>query len=211
MKEKLLVLDDELLILKSIENLFEDDYQVFTTTDAEAALRLAREHELAVILSDERMPKVAGHEFFRRVKEISLATRMMLSGYGELTALTAAVNSGQIFAYIAKPWEPVQLKAQVAAAVVHFRLVQEVEQGRGLLDALMENSPDLIYFKDRLSHFTRVNQAHARNLGAKDPAECIGKSNAGLFRTPGRVPLAPVGGGDREFGPAAGRSHRPVQ
>src|SRR6185295_13342087 len=149
MKEKLLVLDDELLILKSIEHLFEDDYQVFTTTDAETALRLAREHEITVILSDERMPQFAGHEFFRRVREFSLAARLMMSGYADITALTEAVNSGQIFAYVAKPWEPLQLKAQVAAAVVHFKLIQEVEQGRGLLAALMENSPDLIYFQDR--------------------------------------------------------------
>ncbi len=54
--EKLLVLDDETLILTSLEHLFEDDYEVFTTTDAEAALELAREHDIAVILCDERMP-----------------------------------------------------------------------------------------------------------------------------------------------------------
>ncbi len=105
----------------------------------------------------------------------------MMSGYADMSALTEAVNSGQIFAYIAKPWEPLQLKAQVAAAVVQFKLVQEVEQERGLLRALMENIPDLIYFKDRQSRFTRVNQAHARNLGAKDSAECIGKSDADYF------------------------------
>ncbi|MDP9171558.1 MAG: response regulator [Acidobacteriota bacterium] len=62
MKEKLLVLDDELLILRSLENFFEDDYEVFTTADAETALRLAREHDIAVILCDERMPGTSGHE-----------------------------------------------------------------------------------------------------------------------------------------------------
>jgi response regulator RpfG family c-di-GMP phosphodiesterase len=75
----------------------------------------------------------------------------MMSGYADMSALTEAVNSGQIFAYVAKPWEPLQLKAQVTAAVVHFKLVQEVEQERGLPRALMENIPDLIYFKDRES------------------------------------------------------------
>ncbi len=183
MKEKLLVLDDEALILTSLKHLFEDDYEVFTTSDAGTALELAREHhDMAVILCDERMPGVSGHEFLRRVREISKATRVMMSGYADMSALTEAVNNGQIFAYIAKPWEPLQLKAQVAVAVVHFKLVQEVEQERNLLRALMENIPDLIYFKDRESRFTRVNQAHARNLGAKDSAECIGKSNADYFK-----------------------------
>lgn len=179
--EKILILDDEGLILASLEHLFEDDYEVFTTSDPETALQLAVTHDMVVILSDERMPGVSGHEFLGRVREVSSAARLMMSGYADMAALTEAVNSGKIFAYIAKPWEPLKLKAQVAAAAVHFRLVREVDTERGLLRALMENSPDLIYFKDRQSRFTRVNDAHARNLGAKDSTECIGKSNADFF------------------------------
>jgi PAS domain S-box-containing protein len=181
MKEKLLILDDEALILTSLDHLFEDDYEVFTTADAETALRLAGEHDIAVILCDERMPGVCGHEFLRRVIGVSKATRVMISGYADLIALTDAVNSGQIFAYISKPWDPLALKATIHAAVVQFNLAQEVEQERELLRALMQNSPDSIYFKDCQSRFTRVNQAHAQILGALDPAECIGKSDADYF------------------------------
>ncbi len=182
MMEKLLVLDDEILILKSLQRLFEDDYEVFTASDAETALREARRQDIAVILCDERMPGTSGHEFLRQAREVSSATRVMMSGYADISALTEAVNSGQIFSYIAKPWDPLKLKELVGAAAVHFKLIQEVEQERGLLRALMENIPDLIYFKDRESRFTRVNQAHARNLGARDAAECIGKSNADYFK-----------------------------
>jgi PAS domain S-box-containing protein len=181
MKEKLLVLDDETLILKSLEHLFEDDYEVSTATEAATALGLAEEHDFAVILCDERMPGVSGHEFLRRVRQVSRATRVMMSGYADMSALTEAVNSGQIFAYVGKPWDPLQLRAQVSAAVAHFKLVQQMEQERELLRALMENVPDLIYFKDCQSRFTRVNQAHARNLGARDSSECVGKSNADYF------------------------------
>ncbi len=126
----------------------------------------------------------------------------MMSGYADMNALTEAVNSGQIFAYVAKPWEPLELKAQVVAAVVHFKLVQEVEQERGLLRALMENIPDLIYFKDCESRFTRVNQAHARNLGAKDAAECIGKSDADYFEAEDALAGACEEEEIREVGPA---------
>ncbi len=111
MKEKLLVLDDEALILASVEHLFEDHYEVFTASGAEAALRLAVEHDIAVILCDERMPGVSGHEFLRQVREVSRATRVMMSGYADMSALTEAVNGGQIFAYVAKPWEPLKLRA----------------------------------------------------------------------------------------------------
>ena len=116
----------------------------------------------------------------------------MMSGYADMSALTEAVNSGQIFAYIAKPWEPLKLKALVAAAAVHFKLVQEVDQERGLLRALMENIPDLIYFKDRQSRFTRVNQAHARILGVNDPARVHWQKRFGLFQTRRRPSLAPA-------------------
>jgi PAS domain-containing protein len=60
-------------------------------------------------------------------------------------------------------------------------LIQEVEQGRGLLRALMENSPDLIFFKDCDSRFTRVNRAQARSFEVQDAAECVGKSDADYF------------------------------
>ncbi|HEY1760165.1 MAG TPA: response regulator [Bryobacteraceae bacterium] len=183
MKDTLLVLDDEALILASLEHLFEDDYEVLTATDAGAALRMALENDVAVILCDERMPGVAGHAFLRDMREISHAARVMMSGYADMVALTEAVNGGQIFAYIDKPWDPRKLKATVAAAVVHFKLVRDVDKERGLLRALMENIPDPIYFKDCQSRFTEVNQAHARNLGAESSEECIGKSDADYFDT----------------------------
>jgi PAS domain S-box-containing protein len=178
MKDKLLVLDDESLILSSIEHLFEDDYEVFTAIDAGTALRLALEHDVAVVLCDERMPGVAGHVFLGRMREISNATRIMMSGYADTSALAEAVNGGQIFAYVDKPWEPLKLKETVAAAVVHFKLIRDVDKERGLLRVLMESVPDLIVFKDRQLRYTRVNEAAARTLGATDPTECIGKSLA---------------------------------
>ena len=183
MKEKLLILDDELLILNSLQELFEEDYEVYATHDAEQALLLAGEHDFAVILCDETLPGVPGHEFLRRVRKISNAARVLMSGYADFIALTQAVNSGQIFSYIAKPWEPSKLKARIKAAATHFKLVQEAEQGRELLGALMEKSPDLIFFKDSASRFTRVNHALAEFVGAKSPTECIGKSDADYFET----------------------------
>src|ERR1700704_6269720 len=105
LKEKLLVLDDELLILKSLQELLEEDYQVYTTNDPKQALLLAGQHDIAVILCDETMPGVPGHEFLRRVRERSSAARVLMSEFADFAALTEAVNSGQIFSYIAKPWE----------------------------------------------------------------------------------------------------------
>jgi two-component system, cell cycle sensor histidine kinase PleC len=158
-----------------------DDYEVFATSNAGHALELAAQHDIGVILCDERMPNVSGHEFLRQVRKISSATRVMMSGYADMSALTEAVNDGQIFAYIAKPWEPLGLKAQVRSAMVHFNLLREVDQERALVHALMEGIPDLIYFKDCELRFTRVNRAHARTLGAEDATKCVGQRDSDYF------------------------------
>src|SRR2546422_5383271 len=177
-KEKLLVLDDEPRILTSLQDLFEDDYEVLATGDAGEALRLAQEHEIVVVVTDERMPELSGHEFLERVKEVSKATRMMISGYADINAVTEAVNRGQIFAYVSKPWNSLELKSTVSAALTHFRLNQAIEHERELLRALMDSVPDLIYFKDADSRFTRINREYARALGAAHPRECVGKRDS---------------------------------
>lgn len=183
-RDKLLVLDDEQLVRTSLEDLFEDDYEVFATADAETALRFAQGRDIAVILCGERISGVSVHEFLRRAKEISGASRILMSRHADISALTQAVNIGQIFALVAKPWDPLRLRAEIEAAAVHFKLVHEVEKERELLRALMENIPDLIYFKDREFRFTRVNQAFVQTVQAKDAAECIGKSYADYFDSP---------------------------
>ena len=103
-------------VIEPNADLFEDDYQVLVTTDAEEALRMAQIEEIVVVLSDERMPGLSGHEFLERMRGVSKATRMMLSGYADINAVTEAVNRGQIFAYVSKPWNPLELKATVGAA-----------------------------------------------------------------------------------------------
>jgi PAS domain S-box-containing protein len=177
-KNKLLVLDDEARILSSIEDLFEDDNEVLTTSDPAKALQLLQQQDVAVILTDERMPGLTGHEFLQKAREFSRATRIMISGYADAKALTDAVNAGQIFAYIAKPWEPLAFRETVRAAIVHFELIQAIERERELLRVLMESIPDPIYFKDAASRFIRINREHARALGAANPEECVGKMDS---------------------------------
>ena len=101
MREKLLVLDDELLILKSLQELFEEDYEVYSTHDAEQALLLAGEHDIAVILCDESMPGVPGHEFLRRVREISSAARVLMSEFADLAVYTPLARRRLVTAVVA--------------------------------------------------------------------------------------------------------------
>src|SRR5205823_2760509 len=145
-KGTLLILDDEPHILTALADLFEDDYHVLTTSDAQEALSVMREHEVSIVLTDERMPGLSGHDFLKEARGVSSAVRIMVSGYADLAALQAAINGGHIFAYIRKPWVPLELKALVGTAMVQYETVRAVERERALLRVLMDNIPDLIFF-----------------------------------------------------------------
>jgi PAS domain S-box-containing protein len=181
MKQILLALDDEPSILNSIEDLFEDEFEVLTATDACIAYELLTKAEVAVVLCDERMPGVTGHEFLARTRLLSKATRILITGYTDIEALSLAVNEGQIHSYVKKPWDPRELKLIVSRAAEHFDLAREFEYERTLLRTLMESVPDPIYFKDRGSRIQRINRGGALVAGVKEPAECVGLTDFDLF------------------------------
>ncbi|GEM_PF-869716 len=129
--KKVLVVDDEPEILASIEELLSDEFKVLTATDADAALRLLQQEEVAVILSDQRMPGLSGDQFLSRAKEVSGASRVLISGYADLDTVTRAVNYSQIYAYVIKPWDATELRVIVQKAAGRYesgkapRAVQE--------------------------------------------------------------------------------------
>ncbi len=112
-----LFVDDEERILRSLAPLFRSAYRVLTTTDAHEALALLRRETVHVLVSDQRMPIMLGAELLRQAREISPATmRLLLTGYSDLEAAIAAVNDGEIFRYINKPWNGQALRDTVAQA-----------------------------------------------------------------------------------------------
>jgi two-component system, cell cycle sensor histidine kinase and response regulator CckA len=171
-----LVVDDEPRILTSMTALLEDDFAVLTSTNAEQALGILEEKPCVVIIADQRMPGLTGDEFLAKAKNVSQATRILITGYADISALVRAVNDGQIYTYVAKPWEPRELRSAVIKAAEHCLLTKEVERERNLLHALMDNLPDAIWFKDNACRFTQVNKAAASMLNTGDPLAVIGKT-----------------------------------
>ncbi len=148
-RQRVLLVDDEPQILLALEDLLGDLYTIFKSETPERALDLVSEdREIAVVITDQRMPNMNGDEFLRRISQNSRAIRIMVSGFADLPAVLRAVNEGKVFAYVTKPWDEDDLRHKVQTAVEHFRLTQELEHERRLLRDLMDNSPDGIYFKD---------------------------------------------------------------
>ena len=137
---RLLVVDDEEAILETMTFTFMDAYEVITSNDARRALELLEENApVAAVITDQRMPNMTGVEFLAHVLERHPETvRIMLTGFADMEATVRAINDGQVYAYVNKPWEPDQLKQVVKRAVEHHNLL--VENRRLLEDLSRANS-----------------------------------------------------------------------
>jgi serine phosphatase RsbU (regulator of sigma subunit)/CheY-like chemotaxis protein len=126
-KLKLLVVDDELDNLDLLYRTFWKDFKVYRANNASEALAiLDKEGEMAVIISDQRMPDMNGSELLSlTVKRFPDTVRILLTGFTDVEDLVDAINSGRVFKYITKPWNPNQLQALVNQASDTYRLVKK--------------------------------------------------------------------------------------
>jgi signal transduction histidine kinase len=123
----LLVVDDEPEVLRSIRGLLRLDYRILTCGDGGSALEILRSNEaVQAILSDQRMPGISGVELLRQAKVVRPeTTRLLFTAYADIRAVIDAINQGHIFRYLAKPWDPDELRAVVRQAVEHHDLIVE--------------------------------------------------------------------------------------
>lgn len=123
-KPKVLLVDDEERILRSLGMLLRMQYQVFATSDGREALAILKREKIHVVVSDQRMPIMTGTELLQQAREVSPDTiRILLTGYADADAALDAVNEGEIFRYINKPWGPKELRDTIAqAAEIAVRL-----------------------------------------------------------------------------------------
>ncbi|MEO1209389.1 MAG: SpoIIE family protein phosphatase [Cyanobacteria bacterium J06638_20] len=125
-KLRLMVVDDEADNLDLLYRTFRRGYEVFRAESAIAALKILEdEGEMGVIISDQRMPKMNGTEFLSRVAERFPDTiRILLTGYTDVGDLVDAINSGKVFKYVTKPWQPEALRQVIQQASETYRLVK---------------------------------------------------------------------------------------
>jgi diguanylate cyclase (GGDEF)-like protein len=104
------VVDDEPSILTTLIHLLSGEFAVLTADSAEAAKALFAQQEIDLILSDQRMPHVTGVQLLEWVRQHSPRTiRLLMTGFAELEEAVDAINRGQVFRYIFKPWRPEEL------------------------------------------------------------------------------------------------------
>jgi serine/threonine-protein kinase len=113
---RILLIDDEERILRALRALLRE-HVTFATTDPLQAVALARQHDVDVVICDQRMPEKPGIEVLREIKESHpRALRILLTGYSDLKAVLGSVNESEVFRFVNKPWNNAELKALVTEA-----------------------------------------------------------------------------------------------
>jgi two-component system, NtrC family, sensor kinase len=162
---KLLCVDDEPNVINSVRRLFLDTgYTILEAHSAHDGLGILEDGDIQIVISDYRMPNMNGVEFLREVRTRWPNTiRIVLSGYADTASIVSAINEGEIYRFIPKPWNDDDLKVTVANSVERYHLLKKnaeltaelVKVNKELKNLLKENS-HLLELKGRM---LEANQA----------------------------------------------------
>ena len=123
MKREVLYVDDEIDNLIVFEASFEDDFSVTTAQSGRQALELIEQKAFPIVIADQRMPEMTGSELFEIMRhKFPFTKRLMLTGYADSKAMLDAINQGQVYYFIKKPWERDFLFSTVLRAIEAYDL-----------------------------------------------------------------------------------------
>lgn len=140
-KPCLLVIDDEPDLVQSVQDLLRREYKVLGATRASEGLALIDREHVHIVMTDQRMPEMTGVELLCKIKQTHPdAVRLLFTAYADLAAVIDAINQGNVYRYISKPWEVDELKAILRQAYEHYQLQDE---RRRLLVQVQEKNAQL--------------------------------------------------------------------
>lgn len=188
---RILCVDDEPNVLRSLQRIFlDEDYEILTAASGEEGLEiLDREQDIQLVISDYRMPGLNGVDFLRQVCEKCPETlRIVLSGYADTAAVVGAINDGQIYKFIPKPWNDEELKRTIGDALEKYvlrkknaRLMEELSASNDELTLINENLEAMV--AERTTDLLLRNQALtiAQNILDALPVAVLGLDASGLI------------------------------
>ena len=122
---KILIVDDEPSVLNSLKRTLRKEHDVILCQDGFSAMLVLKEQEIAAIIADQRMPKMNGVTLLEKAMEIQPdATRILITGYSDIQTVIDAINEGNVYYYIHKPWEPEDVNLIVRQAIERYNLIQ---------------------------------------------------------------------------------------
>jgi two-component system probable response regulator PhcQ len=130
-KFAVLYVDDEEKSLKYFARAFADEFRIFTATNAQDGFKLLEQHkdEIGLLMSDQRMPGEKGVQLLEKARQLRpRIVRILATAYSDMEAAIAAVNTGAIYKYVMKPWDPPQLEATLKRGLEFFIVQRERDE-----------------------------------------------------------------------------------
>jgi len=138
----ILIVDDETNVIASLRRLLRHEpYRILTASEAGTALETIRKESVQLVMCDQRMPGMSGTELMQRVKlSRPEVVRIIFTGYLDMNAAVDAINKGEVFRFVTKPWNDEELRLVIRQALEHHRLLR---QNRELLKQVNEQNREL--------------------------------------------------------------------
>src|SRR3974390_756096 len=130
-KHAILYVDDEEMSLKYFVRAFEDKFRIYTASTAQEGLKLLEEHkdDIGLLMTDQRMPGEKGVWLLEKARQLRpRIIRLLATAYADMDAAIAAVNTGAIYKYVTKPWDPPQLETTLKRGLEFFLVQRERDQ-----------------------------------------------------------------------------------
>ena len=159
---QVLFLDDEESIIDGVQRLFaREPYAIFATTSPDKAREALAQGTIKVVVSDYRMPEISGVKFLREVKEkYPGIVKILFTGYTDFSAAEEAINVGEVYRFISKPWKTAELLSTIRQCIEHYDLIletklknEEIEIANKRLKAMYEIQKE---FTSTVSHELRT-------------------------------------------------------
>ena len=180
-----LIVDDEVRVLDALEAILAAEFRVLRAPGGEAALEIVHAEDVAVIVTDYRMPGMTGVELLRRSQEhVPDAVRIILTAYTDVDSLMEAINTGRIYHFVAKPWDPNDLVVIVRRAAERHALGRDNARLRDELEvAYNAVRRDLAAVRARPLRFDTLIGAHGGLRAATELAEKVLDSDTTVLLT----------------------------
>ena len=155
-----LIVDDEASILGALKRvLHHEPYRVLTTTSPMEAFHLLATHSVQMVISDQRMPEMTGTELLLQVKLLyPEVVRVILTGYTDEEAIMAAINDGQVYKFLFKPWNSEALKLELYHALKYHAALAANRENRDCHQVL-DQLPAALLVLDAGDRLIRCNPA----------------------------------------------------
>ncbi len=154
MSDKILYLDDEEENLKGFRFIFLDQFDVLLAQNTKEAEELLRQHEVKVLVVDQRMPDETGTEFIQRIRmSFPYLVCILLTGYADMEVVIEAINSGNVYRYLSKPFNETEVRHALINAQERYDLSL---QNKKLIEELQRKNRDML---EKILQMERTNRA----------------------------------------------------